>query len=56
MLDKDKIETQLKGKLGDQCVVFAVRAAMRVLPLLTTRKKRNSKVNFDTRQFLAKQN
>ncbi|MGZ8174832.1 MULTISPECIES: COR domain-containing protein [Methylobacter] len=43
MLDSVKIKTQLKGLSDDQCVVFAVRAAMRVLPLLVARKKTTSK-------------
>lgn len=44
MLDRDKVANLLEGKSSDQCAAFAVRAAMRVLPLMVARKKPNGKV------------
>ncbi|MGZ5560556.1 MAG: COR domain-containing protein [Methylobacter sp.] len=41
-MDKDKINEKLKGKSGEQCAAFAVRAAMRVLPLLALRNQQIS--------------
>lgn len=34
MLDRGEIERQLQGKSREHCAAFAVRSAMRVLPLL----------------------
>lgn len=39
---RDDIEEQLQGKSSQQCVAFAVRAAMRLLPLLAVRKEHNA--------------
>lgn len=38
-LDKDEIKTKLEGVPIDICVAFALRSAMRVLPLLAIQKK-----------------
>ncbi len=40
-MNKDEIAARLKGVPKDKCVVFAVRSAMRVLPLLAVPKKKN---------------
>jgi small GTP-binding protein len=40
-LNKDEIEARLKGIPQDKCVAFAVRSAMRVLPLLAISKKKS---------------
>jgi len=39
-LDKDEIEAQLKRMPRDKCVAFAVRSALRALPLLVMPKKK----------------
>ena len=42
MLNKKKIEEQLKNVTKDKCMAFAVRSAMRVLPLLAIPKKKET--------------
>ncbi len=40
-MNKDEIAARLKGVPKDKCVAFAVRSAMRVLPLLAVPKKKD---------------
>ena len=40
-LDRDEIRAQLKEIPKDKCVAFAVRSALRILPLLAESKKKN---------------